>query len=950
MKKEVIIIIILALVALFFLNLTITGNLVKETSKLDFGYKPEIKTIEDVKKIIQDAQQGNPLQIALSPDPILSNNIILKYPYDSQIIEKSNDINFICEVNNIENIDSVTLYTDISGSWQSYESLNSDELLNGTNQEKIYLNVYEDINPGNYNYNCLVKNLTGANFTASFNSSFSYQQEQELPRIFEHARFFTWGTSWCYPGDSCYPEWDEFISDHFEIIAWRGTHNINYLNQQNPNGILLGNIQWSWVSNEEQTDNNFNLEDWRVQEGLTQQDIEDLRLHYYTDTNAVGGTYKGYRPECSPSCIPIATGNNWEESRVPPSFNQLILPSQSVRDHSNINTIEWLNKLSEYRMFDRDNPSLGNEREGVYLDLIVDNIFAYKPENTHSYWGTSLSWDHEIHKDMFKNVVLLREYLNSLLGKEPIILGNIARPHYDGNSFQYISDLNSKYLDWGFLENWITTDVFNNGQHMAYQAGAGGSSYLNSLDSYQKTKEGEKRLYNFKLHDPLDRTNRNYLFTYVTFLLFNNDNAYFGINGYHGEQPNYMDGQPGNDLPDWIWLEAYGYNLGNPIENSFSLADYKGDFNTDEHFLFSEGSDYYLFAREYENALVFSKIRKTTSDIMDGSTYDTFNLVNDYVILNPDGTFGNTVNSISLRNNEGIILVKTDSPPNVALLSPKNLQVINENKIEFSCSGRDETQVANLSLYHDINGWQNVYTLQGSSNQLSLEYNETNINPGIYNYNCLAYDIDGNSHFNIINHTFNVSYETDSSNPPSSGGGSSGSGSSGSSGGSSSGGGTSNTGTNNSETPFLENVEDLDINLELVSSEIIFENNLGVNIFINNSENKTLTLIYKIENLNGEILYEELEEIFLNENYNFVKNLDVSQFSDGNYRLLLEINDETQIINLEKEFIIRRAATLDYYLWILVCVFILSIFILTGIKIRKKRQGLRKLYKGQVPS
>ncbi|MEM4702895.1 MAG: LamG-like jellyroll fold domain-containing protein [Candidatus Pacearchaeota archaeon] len=74
---------------------------------------------------------------------------------------------------------------------------------------------------------------------------------------------------------------------------------------------------------------------------------------------------------------------------------------------------------------------------------------------------------------------------------------------------------------------------------------------------------------------------------------------------------------------------------------------------------------------------------------------------------------------------------------------------------EFNCSAYDSGGLRNITLYGNWSGWgaKNSSNISGTSNS-SLWYN--NLNESSYVYNCLAYDLAGNSAFNATNYTFRV--------------------------------------------------------------------------------------------------------------------------------------------------------------------------------------------------
>jgi hypothetical protein len=161
-------------------------------------------------------------------------------------------------------------------------------------------------------------------------------------------------------------------------------------------------------------------------------------------------------------------------------------------------------------------------------------------------------------------------------------------------------------------------------------------------------------------------TPRSKMFFLSAFYLINNPNLYFLYTDYSLE----WFGPDGTILPavnnytSCFWIPAVETDIGQPMPNHFGLPDYKGDLNTAYEFEFANGTDpappamkYHIIAREYDNALVLLKWRPSASNL-DDTTRTTHALDGTYYPLNTDGTVSAGVTSITLRNNEGAILLK----------------------------------------------------------------------------------------------------------------------------------------------------------------------------------------------------------------------------------------------------------------------------------------------------
>jgi hypothetical protein len=105
------------------------------------------------------------------------------------------------------------------------------------------------------------------------------------------------------------------------------------------------------------------------------------------------------------------------------------------------------------------------------------------------------------------------------------------------------------------------------------------------------------------------------------------------------------------------WTEAIRFNVGQPT------ADFK---------LMAEGNDpsktslrYKVYSRTYQNALVLYKPLSYTKGVngtLADNTATTHQLGGWYRVVRNDGTLGPVVNSIKLRNGEGVVLAKASAP------------------------------------------------------------------------------------------------------------------------------------------------------------------------------------------------------------------------------------------------------------------------------------------------
>jgi hypothetical protein len=114
----------------------------------------------------------------------------------------------------------------------------------------------------------------------------------------------------------------------------------------------------------------------------------------------------------------------------------------------------------------------------------------------------------------------------------------------------------------------------------------------------------------------------------------------------------------GGDNPSAPWSQTWIAAIGTDVGQA------KGAFTT-----FASGSDpqnakleYKVMARQYDNALVLFKPRSYAlgqgTGTADDATATTHDLGGNYRVLHADGSLGSVVTSITLRNGEGVVLMK----------------------------------------------------------------------------------------------------------------------------------------------------------------------------------------------------------------------------------------------------------------------------------------------------
>lgn len=102
------------------------------------------------------------------------------------------------------------------------------------------------------------------------------------------------------------------------------------------------------------------------------------------------------------------------------------------------------------------------------------------------------------------------------------------------------------------------------------------------------------------------------------------------------------------------WIPAISTNVGRPTASQTLWASGNDPENS--------ALEYRVFGRQYDNALMLYKPRSYTLGVGTGTTNaataTTHNLGGNFRVLNADGTLGPAVSQITLRNGEGVVLMR----------------------------------------------------------------------------------------------------------------------------------------------------------------------------------------------------------------------------------------------------------------------------------------------------
>jgi hypothetical protein len=245
----------------------------------------------------------------------------------------------------------------------------------------------------------------------------------------------------------------------------------------------------------------------------------------------------------------------------------------------------------------------------------------------------------------------LAEY-EAVKGEPTIAAGNFVSGRYIcGDARPLTQSAASMYVENFWLECWIVT----NGP----TAPATTQSRSATLDCpYAYWMEEQDKGLIFTAHDP-EGSERGKRFSLAMFYMINHPNAFY----YYRTRGHYID--PGELIEDYFWNPWVEYDVGQPAGNSFGLQDFEGQTGTTKYFVYETGAEYEVLGRCYlrdgsQHILVLVKLMAW--GCQEGEDPVSITLPGSYKpVLDSSGTLGPATDSITLSNNDGVILVKNTS-------------------------------------------------------------------------------------------------------------------------------------------------------------------------------------------------------------------------------------------------------------------------------------------------
>lgn len=451
-------------------------------------------------------------------------------------------------------------------------------------------------------------------------------------------------------------------------IDWRATHSDLIIGQTRPDEMRAVNPNVRLFGYFTNTYHLYETEGaaWAVAHG---HDPEDLYLHFREDVLVPGwgiivpgypaGVVPGWNPNWQPG-DPPASASERSQARVVgaaagsslwyfanldnPAYRQFLAARATSLMDGSLSGAQYASGPLEgslvdnaiyYPIFDQANLSKTNEFYGIPLDDTHPYAVAFELFYTEAQQVLAGAFG--------SGTNLMPNYGHSLY---------LSRPDRFSQSIQEI-------VDWVYAEVWLT--------HRAGDSPTSGGSRVISYDRdygkqianiVRQSRAGGRRVLGARDYSVagITGTDRGHLYTLALYYLVHNPNTFYLFETAQTHK------DPAH-VSQWMWNPAVTYDVGTPAPVPAGLSDFNGETGTSEHYILESGPDpfdpsltYHILARNFTKALVLVKMLPVGS-VTDDRSATTHVLDKPYALLQGDGTKGPIVTEVTLRNNEGSILV-----------------------------------------------------------------------------------------------------------------------------------------------------------------------------------------------------------------------------------------------------------------------------------------------------
>lgn len=461
-----------------------------------------------------------------------------------------------------------------------------------------------------------------------------------------------------------------YIDD--DELAWRAAHfdlligqvHADRIRAINPNARMFDYINARYYRDDEYE---LQARGWAQTHGYNP---EDFYLHYRQDIVAPGWESKviveGYEPGVVPGYDPgnpAATATVRSQARVVSHYYGQLQPYHLA----NVDDPAMRRFLVDYIASHMDGSFFGNSYlTGPVDGILVDNGIFYPqfgegllPESE-EYFGIPMDENHPYAVAYETLYPELARELGKRFGRTVDVMPNYGHVYFLDFPNRAAESVQTT-TPWIWGEVWLSyrgtsTPTTGSLRCITYE-----KDYAKAVTNIiAETRAGARRVIGANDHvGGGTGSARGRIFTLAMYYLVHNVNTFYM---YETQGSHASAGR----VEDWAWNRAVAFNVGAPEINPAGVADYAGNTNTREHYVFATGTDpvnggltYRVLARHFENALVLVKMLPEGSVVNDYSI-TVHPLNGTYLPLLDDGTTGPPVTEATLRNNEAMILVKTN--------------------------------------------------------------------------------------------------------------------------------------------------------------------------------------------------------------------------------------------------------------------------------------------------
>jgi len=455
----------------------------------------------------------------------------------------------------------------------------------------------------------------------------------------------------------------QWRAEHFDLLIGYAAVYADQLRSANPDARLFEYTEFRYHLYEGET------EEWAPLHGFS---AEDFFLHYREDVNV-----PGYESTVLVPGFPLGVVPGWNPGRGPddPPASATERAQSRVFGIPETGHVPWrLADITDpgYRQFhiERMGPMLDGSLYGATnvtgpVDgVMIDHAIYYPQFNeglldkTEEFYGAPLDASHPYPLGFMSYYADVREGLEETIPRPVDILANLGHVGVLGLELPLVQGT-LEVVDWVWGEVWI----MNRGGSFPTSGSTRVVTFekdyeMAVADVVRESRSGRRCVLGTRDLSPEPTgSDRGKLYTLALYYLIHNPNTFYMYESYNGHLY-------GPHLSQWQWNPAVQYDIGTPAPVPAGYADFEGSVATTEHYEFATGPDpydpsltYHVFARKFTKGMILVKMLPIESVIDDRSS-TTHSLDRPYRVLRPDGTPDTEIiTEVSIRNNEGIILV-----------------------------------------------------------------------------------------------------------------------------------------------------------------------------------------------------------------------------------------------------------------------------------------------------